>query len=347
MDTPLLGASSATLPATKGFWKSKDGKWGLGLLVPIAGFGLYLLYQILPFLITLTQNLITLIGLGLCLAGLVYVIMDKQIRTSVFYAYKMLVKVLRRAIINSDPVAVLQVYIDQLNKKYETVKEQIRQLFGATKKLEDSIARTQDDMTHQLEMMAVVKKKSPNDIQIGVYANQAGRDEKDIKDFQAMLTKLNSLKKVLTEMSKACQVVIADKTNEVKSISLKRETMGQAYSAFASAFSVLKGDPDQRAFFEEAMEAIQTDISYKSGIIESFIDESADMLKDIANQNSAFEDKGNALLDRWQKEGIPALLTDGKEKVNPLQQLNAVPARYEVVEAQKSAGNNNYTNLLK
>ena len=347
MEKPLLGASN-TLSTGKGFWKSKDGKWGLIFLIPIVALGLWGLSAILPFLITLTQNIITLIGLVICLLGIIYVATDKQVRTTVFYAYKMFIKVLRRILINSDPVAVLNVYIDQLNKKWEVVKEQIRQLFGATQKLEDSITKTQDDMQKQLEMMAAAKKKNPTDINISVYANQAGRDEKDIKDFQAMLTKLNSLKKVLTEMSKACQVVIADKTNEVKSIALKQETMGKAYSAFASAFSVLKGDPDQRAFFEEAMESIQTDISYKSGIIDSFIDESSDVLKDISLQNSAFEEKGNALLDRWQKEGIPALLTDGSEKLNPLQQTNAVPARTEIAaEVKESGKGNKYSKLIK
>jgi hypothetical protein len=345
MDSPL---SNSTLTTAKGFWKTKDGKWGLMFLIPIVALSLWGLSAILPFLITLTTNIITLIGLVIALLGIVYVATDKQIRTTVFYAYKILIKSLRRLIVNSNPVAVLQVYIDRLNKKYETVKEQIRQLYGATQKLDDSIQRAQADMQEQLQMMAAAKRKDPKDISIGVYANQAGRDEKDIKDFQAMLTKLNSLKKFLTEMSKACQVVIADKTNEVKSITIKQEVMGRAWNAFASAWSVLKGDPDERAFFEEAMESIQSDISYKSGMIDSFIDESSDVLKDISLQNSAFEEKGNALLERWQKEGIPALLTDGSEKVNPLQQINAVPARYEVVDAAKESGKSNkYSNLVK
>lgn len=68
MDSPLVGP----LQTAKGFWKTKDGKWGLAFLVPIGAGSLWLLGKILPFLIILTQNLITLIGLVVCLGVIVF-----------------------------------------------------------------------------------------------------------------------------------------------------------------------------------------------------------------------------------------------------------------------------------
>jgi len=328
------------------FWKSKDGKFGMGVTAIIAAVGLYGFYLILPFLITLAANVLTLAALLLGLFVLVYIVMDKDVQNFVWYAYKAIIRALRRILINTDPVAIINVYISHLRDQFQKLEEKIRELFGARKKLEDSIERTKSDLEEQMSKATVLSKKSPGDPQITIYTNQAGRDESQIKRFTAMLQKLNSLSTLLSEMRKACQIIIADKTNQVKSIELERDTMGTAFSAFKSAVSILKGDPDKKYYFDEAMEAIQTDISTKSGIIESFLNETSDIMKDIDLQNSTFEERGNKLLEKWQTQGMPALLISTTENVKLQVPLSS--AHYEVSEpVKRGSSSNKYTDSLK
>jgi hypothetical protein len=341
MDSSLIPSTSSMSKSS--FWSTKDGKFGVGIAVIVAGLGLWGLYLVLPFLISLATNLLTFGLLCLALFVLIYIVLDKDVRTFTFYLYKTLVKALRRLLVNTDPVGIIKVYIDHLRKQFDLLEEKIRELSGARKKLEDSIARTQEDLENQLAKAKAAQKQRLSPAEIAIYTNQAGRDTDSIKKFQTLLSKLTLLNNLLNDMRKACKVIILDKENQVKSIEQERDAMNVGFSAFKSAVSILKGDPDKRYYFDESMEAIQNDISMKSGIIEQYVQETSEILQSVNLQNAAFEEKGMALLEKWQKEGMPALLTDGSEKIG-----NTIPAsvQYEMVPAG-NASDNKYSNILK
>ena len=81
--------------------------------------------------------------------------------------------------------------------------------------------------------------------------------------------------------------------------------------------------------------------------MERFVEESSEILQAIDLQNGAFEEKGMKLLDKWEKEGVPLLLTDGSDRVSPLAGAPSTPR--EQVPAAKTDGSdgNQYKDLLK
>jgi hypothetical protein len=111
--------------------------------------------------------------------------------------------------------------------------------------------------------------------------------------------------------------------------------------------SILTGDPDKKVLFDQAMEAIQSDISMKAGAMECFVEESSEILQAIDLQNGAFAEKGMKLLEKWEKEGVPLLLTDGSEHASPL--TSTTPAAESRVQVDKgeSTDGNQYKDLLK
>lgn len=341
MDSALISTSSST--GKNSFWKTKDGKFGVAITVILGALGLWGLYHILPFLITLASNMLTFGLLCLAIFIIVYMVLDKDVRNFVWYLYKTLIRALRSLLVNTDPVGIIKTYIDHLRKQFEMLEQKIQELSGARKKLEDSIERTQDDLQNQMDLAKVAQKKGVSPAEIAVYTNQAGRDTESMKKYQAMLSKLTLLNNLLNDMRKACKVIILDKENQVKSMETEREAMNIGFNAFKSALSILKGDPDKRYYYDEAIEAIQNDISMKSGIIEQYVNETSEILQSVNLQNAAFEEKGQRLLDKWQKEGMPALLTDGNEKLGV-----TVPTsvKYEAVPVS-GGGANAYKNLLK
>jgi len=79
--------------------------------------------------------------------------------------------------------------------------------------------------------------------------------------------------------------------------------------------SIISGDPDQRAMFDQALEVLANDVSSKVGEMERFMDTSRNLLDSIDLQNGVFEEDGLRLLEQWEKES-PLLLDNDKSKKN-------------------------------
>lgn len=345
-DTSLLPSTVST-SGMKSFWSRKEGKTGMifgaGILAAL-GYGLY---HLLPYLITMTKNLLTLSLLGIGLFIIVYLVMDSQVRTLVWYLYKSLMRGITGLFIQIDPVGIIETYVAHLRKQLENLASQIETLSGAKRKLQDAIDRAKQDLDEQLNLARAGQKKGLGAAEITVYTNQAGRLKTRIEKYQALLTKLDTLYRILEKMHKAAKVVILDKTNQVEDIKTQRQEMRTGFNAFKSAMSILAGDPDKKVLFDQAMESIQNDISMKAGAMERFIEESGEVMQAIDLQNGAFEEKGMKLLEKWETEGLPLLLTDGSEKLNPLDQSRPVDAKFvEVSKESSKTGDNSYKDLL-
>jgi hypothetical protein len=72
--------------------------------------------------------------------------------------------------------------------------------------------------------------------------------------------------------------------------------------------SVISGDPDQRAMFDAAMEAVADDVANKLGEMERFMEMSSDFMNSIDLQKGIFEEEGMKMLEKWEKESSLLLL---------------------------------------
>jgi uncharacterized phage infection (PIP) family protein YhgE len=295
----------------------------------------------------MTKNLLTLGLLGIGLFILVFLIMDPQVRNLAWYLYKSIMKGITGLFIQIDPVGIIETYVAHLRKQLENLEGQIETLSGAKRKLSDAIDRAKEELDDQLNLAKAGQKKGLSAAEIAVYTNQAGRLKARIEKYQSLLAKLDTLYQILGKMDKAAKVVILDKTNQVEDIKTQRQEMRTGFNAFRSAMSILAGDPDKKVLFDQAMESIQNDISMKAGAMERFIEESGEVMQAIDLQNGAFEEKGMKLLEKWETEGLPLLLTDGSEKLNPLDQSRPVDAKLvEVSKEASKTSDNSYKDLL-
>jgi hypothetical protein len=295
----------------------------------------------------MTKNLLTLGLLGVGLFILVFLIMDPQVRNLAWYLYKSIMKGITGLFIQIDPVGIIETYVSHLRKQLENLEGQIETLSGAKRKLSDAIDRAKEELDDQLNLAKAAQKKGLSAAEIAVYTNQAGRLKARIEKYQSLLAKLDTLYQILGKMDKAAKVVILDKTNQVEDIKTQRQEMRTGFNAFRSAMSILAGDPDKKVLFDQAMESIQNDISMKAGAMERFIEESGEVMQAIDLQNGAFEEKGMKLLEKWETEGLPLLLTDGSEKLNPLDQSRPVDAKLvEVSKEASKTSDNSYKDLL-
>jgi hypothetical protein len=339
--------STVSTSNIKSFWSRKEGKFGIVVGAGLIGGGLYLLYKLLPYLIDMTKNAIQLTLLGVVLFVIVYMIMDPQVRNLAWYIYKSIMRGITGLFIQLDPVAIIETYVSHLKKQLASLEEKIMALSGAKTKLNDAIGRAREEMEEQLNLAKTGKKKGIDNAEILVYTNQAGRLDARISKFQALLTKLDTLYRILDKMKKGAKVIILDYQNQVENIKQEREVIRTGFNAFKSAMSILSGDPDKKVLFDQAMEVIQNDISMKAGAMERFVEESAEIMQAIDLQNGAFEEKGMKLLEKWEKEGVPLLLTEGTERVSPLADIQSGNREQVAVGGKENSGDNQYKSMLK
>jgi hypothetical protein len=78
------------------------------------------------------------------------------------------------------------------------------------------------------------------------------------------------------------------------------------------AMSIIKGDADKRAMFDQAMEYVADDVANKVGEMERFMEMSSDFMSSIDLQNGVFEEQGLKMLEEYEKKST-LLLMGGKD----------------------------------
>lgn len=128
------------------------------------------------------------------------------------------------------------------------------------------------------------------------------------------------LYRVLTKMYENSQIMQEDIADQVEVKEQERIAIRSSNSAMRSAMSVIKGDKDKRAMFDQALEAVADDVSQKVGEMERFMELSDNFMKSIDLQNGVFEEEGLKMLEKWEGEGVSKLL--GSEKANLISKAN-------------------------
>jgi len=174
------------------------------------------------------------------------------------------------------------------------------QIFNNKKQIESSLGQAQTARDSNQESVMVLKSR------------QAGRLQESNIKLTDLYRKMEILFKVLNRMYQSSEVLAEDITDQVKLKDQERAAIHASHSAMRSAMSVIKGDKDQRALFDEALEHMADDISLKVGEMEQFMEISENFMSSVDLQNGMFEEEGIKMLEKWEKDGVSKLL--GKEK---------------------------------
>jgi predicted nucleic acid-binding Zn-ribbon protein len=295
----------------KSFWKRPEGVTGALVLAGLIGAGGFLIYTFLGTIIAAMSNTIFLAGMLVALFALIYVVLDPKARNLVWYMYKSAMRWITGLFVKMDPIGIMKSYVEDLkdnlgkmNKQITKLRSQMHQLreqiFNNKKQIESSLGQAQTARDSNQESVMVLKSR------------QAGRLQESNIKLTDLYRKMEILFKVLNRMYQSSEVLAEDITDQVKLKDQERAAIHASHSAMRSAMSVIKGDKDQRALFDEALEHMADDISLKVGEMEQFMEISENFMSSVDLQNGMFEEEGIKMLEKWEKEGVSKLL--GKEK---------------------------------
>lgn len=299
---------------TKSFWSRPEGTTGaLFLMALIGGLG-YVLFTsataILSFLTTTLGIVVTVLVLG----AIIYMALDPKMRTLVSYMYKSVMRSITGLFVTIDPIGILKNYIDDLKDNLKKMSKQIGGLKGQMRKLKTIV----EDNTKEIEQNLLIARKAKeqgNQKHMLLSTRKAARLKESNGKYTALHNKMSILYKVLTKMYANSEILLEDTEDQVKVKEQERKAIRASHSAMRSAMSIIRGDGDKRAMFDQAMEVIADDVANKVGEMERFMEMSSDFMNSVDLQNGVFEEQGLKMLEEYEKQST-LLLLGGEENAS-------------------------------
>ena len=293
----------------KSFWQRPEGVTGLIFLVAVlAGLGFVVTTfsgVILPFLSTT----LGLVVAGVALLAIVFAIADPRTRTLFGYMYKSAMRKVTGLFVNIDPIGILKSYVEELERNLQQMRKQIGKIRGQMRHLTTLMEANDTEVQKQLKLAALAKEKGKNQ-QMILSSRRAARLRESNEKYQVLLKKMEVLNRVLNRMHQNSEVLLEDTRDQVDLRIQERKAIRASHGAMKSAMSVINGDPDQRAMFDQAMEAMAEDVATKVGEMERMMELSNDFMASVDLQNGVFADEGLRMLEEWEKKS-ELLLSEG------------------------------------
>ncbi len=324
----------------KSFWKRPEGVTGTIFAVALAAGAGYLLYLVLPALVAMTANILQLTLMLLVLAAIVYMVLDPRMRNLVWYGYKSVMRWITGMFVTIDPIGILKNYVDDLTDNLRKMSQQIGNLRGQMRKLKTIMSDNDREIDSNMKLASMAKQKN-NEKQMMLSTRKAARLKESNAKYQTLHKKMEVMHKILSRMYQNSEILLEDTKDQVKLKEQERKAIRASHSAMKSAMSVMSGDPDKRAMFDMALEAIADDVSNKVGEMERFMDMSSSFMDSVDLQNGVFEEEGLKMLEKFEKESTLILLGDkGGSETLDLNTPKADP------ETRSGGANSSYENLF-
>lgn len=295
----------------KTFWERPEGTTGMIVgIAALVGVGWVTVTTILPFLVTLVWTGVELTVGAILLSILLYILSDKQIRTRGVAFYQVVMRWLTGLIVNLDPIAIMKGYVSSLERKMKTLAERIANVRGEMVSLKTKIDTNATAADKALHIAAGAAKDARTHDTFVLKSREAGRLQTSNRTLQQLYEKMVKVYQYLTHARKNTEFLIADLSSEIDVKSSERKAVRAAYSAISAARSVIDGDKNERALFDEALELQAADYGQKMGAIDEFMDVSSTFLDSLDLENGIYEEQALKQLEAWEQRSDPLLLAD-------------------------------------
>ncbi len=298
----------------KSFWQRPEGVTGTIFLLAILGGLAYVVMTFGSFILGLLSTGLGIAAVAVVLGLLIYMALDPKARAVIGYMYKSVMRWITGIFITIDPIGVLKNYVDDLQNNLEKMGKQIGSLRGQMRKMQDLMNSNKKEMDQSMQMASLAKRDG-REKQMLLATRKAARLKETNGKYQALHTRMEILYRVLTKMYQNSEILLEDTKDQVKLKEQERKAIRTSHSAMKSAMSVITGNKDQRAMFDQALEVIADDVANKVGEMERFMELSSTFMDSIDLQNGVFEEEGLKMLEKWEKESTLILLGETKSQL--------------------------------
>lgn len=291
-----------------------------------------------------TLGMIAMLG---ALGVIIFTAIDSKARNLVGYMYKSMMRWITGIFVEINPMAILKAYVDDLKKNLKKMRKQIGKLRVQMHKLKEMMVTNQKNIQANMDLASKAKRNN-QDAQMILKTRKAGRLQESNLKLGDLYKRMEVLYRVLNKMYGNSAILSEDIEDQIELKEQEHKAMMAGHSAMKSAMSIIKGDTDKRAMFDQALEAIADDVSGKVGEMERFMEMSEEFMGSIDLQNGIFEEKGMEMLEKWERESSSLILGTAKEDL--ISQANndsdVLDLNAPIAQPQKSGRSNQYDNFF-
>lgn len=310
----------------KGIFDQKGGTFGMVVLAIIAVAVLFYIGPIVAYLRELATNLVGLALMAIAFAAIVYVVFDPKARKIIGTLYMMGIKALMGMVIKMNPIAILEDSIIRMYKSIENVEKNMAKLNGVRLKFKDKIKDKKKQLQECLDRKKVAETAGKRELAI-LEDRQAVRLRDLTQEYIDLQQSAENWYSTLSKLAEMAKITAQDAENEVAAQKERYEMVKTSHNAFKSAMSILKGNPDDLAIYNQAFQYVNDDIMEKVGEMDRVINTTGGMLDKMDLEKEIFAIKGNDISKKYEELGIDALFN--KFDVLPSRQINDIMAPSE------------------
>lgn len=309
-------------------WEKPGGTLGLVVAGGAVAGGAILLYKILPFLITLTTNILTLGMLVAVLAGIAFLISDKRFRKTVSMVYFLIMRKITGLIIEIDPIAIVEAKVKEMKEKILVIEKQMGNIKGLITQNQRRVDDKKAELEKQLGMLKQYEQRNMLD-RAKVTERQVVRLQGAVERQSKRLEDSKKWMEILKKLKERADLVVVDTENEVNDRKEEYESIKAQHKAFSSIMSIIKGNPDDLEDFTHAMDYMAYDISMRLGEMSNVIDETGGLLSQISVEDGVTSEKAAQLLQKYENEGIEGLFSTNNTETYKTKAIESQKAMFD------------------
>lgn len=275
--------------AAKPGWLSepKNIATGVVALSLFVSLGYAFATYVLPWLVTVTWNLINLVAGGVILAFLLMLFTSKKFWRALKYFSEFIANYTIGLAIELNPFAILQAKIDQGQEDRNTLFKQTARLKGKQSELMDKLSDKEKELQLNIQKVKILQAEKSSNRQLDLYANNVIRCREYIDNVTPIVGDLNKLVTFADAAYDESGIMLEDAKLDLEAKKDLYYSVTTGLSAVSSAMKAFKGDDDLNRDAEQALAILKVRIGEKIGHIKSAIDVTARFMDDKVLEDKA------------------------------------------------------------
>jgi hypothetical protein len=301
----------------KNFWQRPEGTVGKVVLILAGIAAAYGFVQILPFLIAAAADTLHLAVLIGAILVFVFIVTDRRVWGLGKLIFQSAIRYLTGLFIELDPIGILKNYIAEMKKNLAIMDEQLGNLNGSIRTLQNQIDTNQKDAEHSLALANQADKKmaagglAALDQQQYISAKVTNqRHAASLININKSLTDLRDKLKILYDQlvrwRATAEFQVTDKENRVSEEEMRRKALKKAYSVFQAAKKIFRGDPVANQIYDQTLEYLADDAGQMLGEMEDFNRLANKLMTNMDLETGAINDEAVKQLTEFQQKLLPA-----------------------------------------
>ena len=194
---------------------------------------------------------------------------------SVGFLSQRLVSLFTSLIIRTDPIGVMKHRLREMQSTYGVFLERIAELRGSIEKALRDMETYVNELQNAEGKLMAARKKSPQNLElISTLANTIQRRQNAIDRIKKEIEQGKNMISLLERYAAKSEAYIADTSDNISMIERERKRLKTAFSAFAAAKKILKGQTVGADMYDEALDVASEQASAMVGEMKQFISES-------------------------------------------------------------------------